>query len=52
MMPRKSAKKKPLTDAQRHKRFVEVARERGADDASALDRALRTIAKRHPPKNG
>jgi hypothetical protein len=41
--------KERLTDAERHKRFVEMAREVGAsDDAKAFDKAFRKVAK--PPK--
>ena len=45
------AKPKPkLTDAERHKRFVDMAREVGAsDDAKAFDKAFKTVAAR-PPK--
>ncbi len=44
-MPRKSApKKKPLTDAERHKRFVEVAKAHGtSDDPKAFDKAFKKI---------
>jgi hypothetical protein len=38
-----------LTDAERHKRFVEMAREVGAsDDAKDFDKAFKKVAK--PPK--
>lgn len=47
-----AAKKKPkpkLTDAERHKRFVELAREVGADESpSSFDRAFARVL--HPPK--
>lgn len=33
-MPRKSAAKPKLTDAERHKRFVEMAKQVGASDNS------------------
>jgi hypothetical protein len=45
-MPRKSAKpKKPkLTDTERHKRFVEVAKAHGtSDDPKAFDKAFKRI---------
>jgi hypothetical protein len=42
-MATKSAKK-PLTDAERHKRFVEMAREVGAsDDPKAFDKAFKKV---------
>ena len=47
MMPRKSVTKpKPkLTDAERHKRFVEMAREVGAsDDPKEFEKAFKKIA--------
>jgi hypothetical protein len=44
--PRPERKQK-LTDDERHKRFVDMAREVGAsDDLEALNNALRLIAKR------
>jgi len=49
-MPRKSpAKKKPkLTDAERHKRFLEAAKKAEAsDDPKAFERAFKKIV---PPK--
>ena len=50
-MASKSAKKPKLTDAESHKRFVEMAREVGAsDDAKAFDKAFRKIVKRDKAK--
>jgi hypothetical protein len=44
-MPKKSARKPKPTDAERHKRFVDMARQVGAsDDAKAFDRAFKKIA--------
>lgn len=43
------AKHPPLTDAERHERFVEMGRETGADEKQeAFDRAFSTVVK--PPK--
>ena len=41
------AKRKPkLTDAERHKRFVEMARQVGAsDDSKAFDEAFKKVTK-------
>jgi hypothetical protein len=49
-MARKKAEPKPkLTAAERHKRFVETAREVGADERpEAFDRAFRRVAKAAP----
>jgi hypothetical protein len=51
VMPRKSAAKPklpPLTDAERHARFVAMAREVGVDESSeARDRALEKVTKPH-----
>jgi hypothetical protein len=45
-MTRKSASKPKLTDAERHKRFVEMAREVGAsDDAKAFDKAFKKVTR-------
>jgi len=50
-MPIKSAKKPKLTDAERHKRFVEMARQVGAsDDPKAFDRAFKKVARTPKPK--
>jgi ATP-dependent helicase/DNAse subunit B len=46
----KSKDKAKLTDAERHKRFVEMAREVGAaDDARAFDSAFKKVTAK-PPK--
>jgi hypothetical protein len=43
-MTRKSAAKPKLTDAERHKRFVEMAREVGAsDDPKDFETALKKV---------
>lgn len=48
--PKSKSKAKKLTDAQRHKRFVETAEKLGADkDKTALDRALKKITA--PPRS-
>lgn len=45
-------KKPPLTDAERHKRFVETAFEVDADDrVEAFDRAFAQIVSAPTPKN-
>ncbi|MGD0151303.1 MAG: hypothetical protein ABSB77_22205 [Xanthobacteraceae bacterium] len=45
-MPRKATRKPKLTDAERHKRFVEMARQVGAsDDPKAFDKAFTKVAK-------
>ncbi len=45
-MPRKTARKPKLTDAERFKRFVDMAREVGAsDDPKAFDKAFQKVAK-------
>jgi hypothetical protein len=54
-MKPKADKKPKLTDAERHKRFVEVARKvEASDDPEDFDRALKEVASRkaQPPKNG
>jgi hypothetical protein len=44
-MSTKSAKKTKLTDAERHKRFVDMARQVGAsDDPKAFDKAFKKVA--------
>lgn len=49
-MPSEIWYKPKLTDAERHKRFVDMAREVGAsDDAKAFDRAFKRVAGK-PPK--
>lgn len=50
-MARKSKTKPQLTDAERHKRFVAMAREVGAsDDPKAFDRAFRKVAGKPKPR--
>jgi hypothetical protein len=51
-MPRKSATKPKLTDAERHKRFVEMAREvHASDDPKEFDKAFKKIVTpRRTPK--
>jgi len=50
-MASKPAKKPKLTDAQRHKRFVAMARELDArDDPKALDRVFKKVVL--PAKRG
>jgi hypothetical protein len=48
----KSAKKpKPLTDAERHKRFVDMAREvEASSDPKDFDKAFKKVAKPKPAK--
>jgi hypothetical protein len=44
-MPRKSKPKPKLTDAERHRRFVDMARQVGAsDNAKDFDKAFKKIA--------
>jgi hypothetical protein len=51
-MPRKSPAKPKLTDAERHKRFVEMAAEvKASDDPKDFDKAFKKITARpvkHP----
>ena len=50
-MPRKSAKPKktPLTDTERHKRFVEVAKAHGtSDDPKDFDKAFKKVTTKQP----
>jgi hypothetical protein len=43
--------KPPLTDAERHKRFVEMAREVGAsDDPKAFEKAFKKVAPKRSSK--
>jgi hypothetical protein len=45
-MPRKSASKPKLTDAERHRRFVDMAKEvEASPDAKDFERAFRKIAR-------
>jgi hypothetical protein len=50
-MARKTAKEPKLTDAERHRRFLDMAREvEASDDAEAFDRAFdKVTAKRTRP---
>jgi hypothetical protein len=44
-------KKKPLTDAERHKRFVEMAKEVGASENDPdFDTAFKRVVQAVPPK--
>jgi hypothetical protein len=48
-MAAKPPPKKPLTDEERHKRFLETAKEvEASDDPKAFDRAFKAVA--HPRK--
>jgi hypothetical protein len=50
-MAAKTKQKPPLTDAEHHKRFVEMAREVGAsNDPKAFDKAFKKVAKPKPAK--
>jgi hypothetical protein len=50
-MASKSATKPKLTDAERHKRFVEMAEKVGASDsAKAFDKAFKKVAGKRPEK--
>jgi hypothetical protein len=45
------SKPKPLTDAERHKRFLEMARQVGAsDDPKAFDKAFKKVVPVKPAK--
>jgi hypothetical protein len=47
----KPASKPRLTDAERHKRFLDMAREVGAyDDKDAFDRAFKKVVRPHAAK--
>lgn len=49
--PGSRSSKAPLTDAERHKRFLDMAREVGAsDDAKAFDKAFKKVTARPPEK--
>jgi len=51
MMTSKSAAKGKLTDAERHRRFVEMAREVEASESStAFDKAFKRVARAKVPK--
>jgi hypothetical protein len=48
-MPHKSEKKPKLTDAERHKRFLDMAREvEASDNAEDFERAFRKVVR--PPR--
>jgi hypothetical protein len=48
-MPRKSASKPKLTDAERHKRFVEMAKQVGAsDDPKDFEKAFKKVTAASP----
>jgi hypothetical protein len=50
-MVAKTKQKPPLTDAERHKRFIEMAREvRASDDAKAFDKAFKKVVAQPKPK--
>jgi hypothetical protein len=50
-MAARTKQKPPLTDAERHKRFVDMAREVGAsNDPKAFDKAFKKVAKPKPAK--
>lgn len=50
-MPSKKAPKPKLTDAERHKRFVEMAREVGASESpKAFDKAFKRVTRKASEK--
>ena len=50
--PATQSKKPTLSDAERHKRFKEMAKEAGADDApEAFDRAFANVVTPPKPKD-
>jgi hypothetical protein len=52
-MPTKTTPKPKLTDAQRHKRFVEMAREVGASESpKAFDKAFKAVTQPGAKKRG
>lgn len=52
-MSRKPQSKTKLTDAERHKRFVAMAREvEASESAKAFDKAFAKVTAPRPPKNG
>jgi hypothetical protein len=52
-MPRKSQKPKPLTDPAEYQRFLDMAREVGADETpGAMDRALGKVEVARPKPSG
>jgi hypothetical protein len=51
-MPRKSASKPKISDAERHKRFVEMAKVVGAsDDPKDFEKAFSKVTKAKPPSS-
>jgi len=51
-MPRKSAAKPKLTDAERHKRFIAMAREvEASPDAKDFERAFKKIVLQKKPRS-
>ena len=52
-MARKSSSKPKLTDAERHKRFLDMARKVGASDkAEDFDKAFKKVTARQPKRQG
>jgi len=50
-MPRKPEPKPKLTDAERHKRFVAMAREvEASDDPKDFEKAFKTVVRKPPHK--
>jgi hypothetical protein len=50
-MPPKPTQKPKLTDAERHKRFVEMAKQVGAsDDPKDFEKAFKKVASKNRPK--
>ena len=50
-MPKKAAKKAKLTDAERHKRFKDMAKEVGAsEDPKDFEKAFKKIATQRPTR--
>jgi hypothetical protein len=51
MTDRKSSKKQPLTDAERHKRFVDMAKEvEASEDAQDFEQAFAKVTRPTQPK--
>ncbi len=50
MVAKKQKPKPKLTDAERHKRFVEMAREVGASESPrSFDKAFKQVTRKVPP---
>jgi hypothetical protein len=50
-MAKKAKKKRPLTDAERHQRFKDMAREvEASGDPKAFEKAFKTVTARKPKK--